>query len=45
MRPFDYFASQGGAADWLPVPDSARHSFPPVEAIVRNRVTRHTGPF
>jgi plastocyanin len=44
-RPFDYFAGRPGTADWLPVPDAARHSFPSIEAIVRQRVIRHAGPF
>jgi plastocyanin len=44
-RPADYFAGQPGTADWLPVPDAARRSFPAVEAIVRQRVVRHAGPF
>jgi plastocyanin len=43
--PFDYFAGRPDAADWLPVPDAARKGFPPIEAIVRQRVIRHGGPF
>jgi len=44
-RPVDYFTGQPGTQDWLPVPDAARRSFPAVEAIVRRRAVRHTGPF
>jgi plastocyanin len=44
-QPFDYFTGRPGSADWLPVPDAARRSFPPVEAIVRQRVVHHGGPF
>ena len=43
--PFDYFAGRPGSSDWLPVPEAARKNFPPVEAIVRQRVVRHGGPF
>jgi plastocyanin len=44
-RPFDYFVGQPGAADWLPVPEAARHGFPALEAIMRQRVIRHAGSF
>jgi hypothetical protein len=44
-RPVDYFVGQPGTQDWLPVPDAARRSFPAVEAILRQRVVRHTAPF
>ena len=44
-RAFDYFAGQPGTHDWLPVPDTARRSFPAVEAIVQRRVVRHTASF
>jgi plastocyanin len=44
-RPFDYFAGEPGARDWLPVPNAARRGFPAVEAIVRQRVVRHPGSF
>jgi len=44
-RPFDYFTGRPGIRDWLAVPDAARHAFPSVEAIMRQRVVRHAGPF
>jgi plastocyanin len=44
-RPADYFTGQPGTQDWLPVPEAARRSFPAVDAIVRQRVVRHRGPF
>jgi hypothetical protein len=43
-RPADYFTGQPGTQDWLPVPDAARRSFPPVDVILRQRVVRQRGP-
>jgi hypothetical protein len=43
--PFDYFTGRPASRDWLSVPDAARHAFPPIETIVRQRVVRHRGPF
>jgi plastocyanin len=41
--PFDYFTGRVGSADWLPVPEAARRSFPPIGAILRQRVIPHGG--
>jgi plastocyanin len=38
--PFDYFANDPAARDWLPVPEAAQAAFPPIAAIMRERTVR-----
>lgn len=38
--PFDYFRGDQSKGHWKPVPDAARASFPPVEAIMSERLVR-----
>ena len=40
--PFDYFEGDPAASDWRPVPKAAQAAFPPIEAIVKERVVRAT---
>jgi plastocyanin len=40
--PFDYFEGDPAARDWRPVPQAARATFPPIEAIMSERVVRAT---
>ena len=38
--PFDYFKSDPAKASWQPVPEAAQKAFPPVEAIIAQRIVR-----
>jgi plastocyanin len=38
--PFDYFEDDPAAQDWQPVPKAAQAAFPPIEAIMNDRVVR-----
>jgi plastocyanin len=38
--PFDYFESDPATRDWRSVPEAAQAAFPPVEAIINERVVR-----
>jgi plastocyanin len=41
--PFDHFKDDPVAQDWQPVPKAAQAAFPPVEAIMNDRVVRVGG--
>jgi hypothetical protein len=40
--PFDYFRGDPAAQSWRAVPKTAQAAFPPVEAIMNERVVRAT---
>jgi plastocyanin len=40
--PFDYFEGDPATRDWRPVPEAAQAGFPPIEAIMNERVVRAT---
>ena len=40
--PFDYFEGGPATRDWRPVPKAAQAAFPPIEAIMNERVVRAT---
>ena len=40
--PFDYFEGDPATRDWRPVPKAAQAAFPPVEAIMNERLVRAT---
>jgi plastocyanin len=39
-QPFDYFVGKPGTAEWLPVPEAARATFPPIATIMARKVVR-----
>jgi plastocyanin len=38
--PFDYFKEDPAARDWRPVPEAAQAAFPPIAAVMNERVVR-----